>query len=79
MSDLYWLESSGIMQPGFSGCNALWHRKGGPDLGLFTDGFKELKKAGEPLYKTPKSIQQTIEIVKVAENGIFEVARNRFS
>ncbi len=48
-------------------------------MGLFTDGFKELKKAGEPLYKTPKSIQQTIEIVKVAENGIFEVARNRFS
>ena len=48
-------------------------------LGLFTDGFKELKKASEPLYKTPKSIQETIEIVKVAENGIFEVAKNRFS
>ena len=48
-------------------------------MGLFTDGFKELKKASEPLYKTPKSIQQTIEIMKVAENGIFEVARNRFS
>jgi len=48
-------------------------------LGLFTDGFKELKKASEPLYKTPKSIQETIEILKVAENGIFEVARNRFS
>jgi type IV secretory pathway VirB4 component len=48
-------------------------------LGLFADGFKELKKASEPLYKTPKSIQQTIEIMKVAENGIFEVARNRFS
>jgi len=48
-------------------------------LGLFTDGFKELKKASEPLYKTPKSIQETIEIMKVAENGIFEVARNRFS
>lgn len=48
-------------------------------MGLFTDGFKELKKASEPLYKTPKSIQETIEILKVAENGIFEVARNRFS
>lgn len=48
-------------------------------MGLFSDGFKELKKAGEPLYKTPKSIQETIEIMKVAENGIFEVARNRFS
>ena len=48
-------------------------------LGLFTDGFEELKKASEPLYKTPKSIQETIEIMKVAENGIFEVAKNRFS
>ncbi len=48
-------------------------------LGLFTDGFKQLKKADEPIYKTPKSIQETIEILKVSENGIFEVARNRFS
>ena len=48
-------------------------------MGLFTEGFKELKKASEPLYKTPKSIQETIEIMKVAENGIFEVAKNRFS
>ena len=48
-------------------------------MGLFTDGFKELKKASEPLYKAPKSIQETIEIMKEAENGIFEVARNRFS
>ena len=48
-------------------------------MSLFSDGFRELKKAGVPLYKTPKSIQQTIEIMKVAENGIFEVARNRFS
>ena len=31
------------------------------------------------MYKAPKSIQETIEIMKVAENGIFEVARNRFS
>ena len=48
-------------------------------MGLFADGFKELKKASEPLYKAPKSLQQTIEIMKVAENGIFEVAKNRFS
>lgn len=48
-------------------------------MGLFTDGFSELKKASEPLYKTPKSIQETIEIMKVAENGIFEVAKSRFS
>ena len=48
-------------------------------MGLFTDEFKKLKKADEPLYKTPKSIQETIEIVKVAENGIFEVARGKYS
>ena len=48
-------------------------------MGLFTDGFKELKKASELLYKSPKSIQETIEIIAVAENGIFEVARNRYS
>jgi len=29
MTDLYWSESSGIMQPGLSGCNAEKHRKGG--------------------------------------------------
>ena len=46
---------------------------------LFTDGFKLLKKASEPLYKTPKSIQETIEIMAVAENGIFEVSKNKYS
>ena len=49
------------------------------DMGLFTDGFKLLKKASEPLYKTPKSIQETIEIMAVAENGIFEVSKNKYS
>lgn len=48
-------------------------------MGLFTDGFAELKKASEPLYKTPKSIQETIEIMKVATNGIFEVSKNYYS
>ena len=48
-------------------------------MGIFSDGFVELKKASEPLYRAPKSIQETIEIMKVAENGIFEVAKNRFS
>jgi len=48
-------------------------------LGLFTDGFKELKKADEPLYRTPASIQETIEILKISESGIFEVSKNRYS
>ena len=29
-------------------------------MGLFSDGFQELKKASEPLYKAPKSVQETI-------------------
>lgn len=48
-------------------------------MGLFTDGFKELKKADEPLYRTPASIQETIEILKISESGIFEVSKNRYS
>ena len=48
-------------------------------MGIFKDGFKELKKASEPLYKSPKSIQETIEIMAVAENGIFEVSKNHYS
>lgn len=48
-------------------------------MGLLSDGFAELKKASEPLYRTSKSIQETMEILKIAENGIFEVAKNRFS
>ncbi len=48
-------------------------------MGLWKDEFKELKKASEPLYRTPKSIQETIEILRVAENGIFEVAKNQYS
>lgn len=48
-------------------------------MGIFTDEWKELKKANEPLYRAPKSIQQTIEILEVEENGIFHVAKNRFS
>ena len=48
-------------------------------MALFKDGFKELKKASEPLYKSPRSIQETIEILAVAENGIFEVAKGKYS
>ena len=48
-------------------------------MGLFSNGFKEFKKASEPLYRTPKSIQQTIEIMAIAENGIFEVTKNHYT
>ena len=48
-------------------------------MGLFKDNFTLLKQASEPLYKTPKSVQQTIEIMKISECGIFEVAVGRYS
>lgn len=48
-------------------------------MALFGDSFTELKKASEPLYKSPKSVQQTIEIMKVSEGGIFEVSPGRYS
>ena len=55
-------------------------RKEGADrLRLFQDKFSIYKKAGEPLYKTPKSVQECIEILKIAPDGIFEVAGNRYS
>lgn len=46
---------------------------------FFKDGFKELKSADIPLYRCPRSIQDTIEILAVSENGIFEVAKGRYS
>lgn len=44
-----------------------------------TTKFKELKKAAEPTYRSPKSIQETIEIQAVSESGIFRVGENRYS
>ena len=46
---------------------------------MLKNTFKEIKKADEPVFKTPKSLQQTVEILKVAENGIFEVKKNQYS
>ncbi len=48
-------------------------------MALFSDGFRELKRAAEPLYKTPKSIQETIEIRRIAENGIFELGKGQIA
>lgn len=49
-------------------------------MGIFgRDRLSQLKKASEPLYKTPRSVQEAIEILKIAQNGIFEVKENRFS
>ena len=46
---------------------------------LFTNEMKELKRPDEPLFKTPKTIQQTLDIQKVSENGIFQLSSTRYS
>ena len=46
---------------------------------LFSDELGQLKKAGQPLYKMPKSIQETIELLAVSEDGIFEAAKDQFT
>lgn len=44
-------------------------------MGIFSDGFRETEKSIGPLYKSPKSIQETIEIMEVSESGIFKDSR----
>ena len=44
-------------------------------MNILSDRFSEIKKASEPLYRTPKSVQETVEILKISEGGIFEVQR----
>lgn len=46
---------------------------------LFQDKFSIYKKADEPLYRTPGSVQECIELVRISESGIFEVSKNRYS
>ena len=46
---------------------------------LFTNEMKELKRPDEPLFKTPKTVQQTLDIQKVSENGIFQLSSTRYS
>ena len=46
---------------------------------LFTNEMKELKRPDEPLFKTPKNVQQTLDIERVSENGIFQLSATRYS
>lgn len=48
-------------------------------MGIFTDRFIQLKKADKPLFAVPKSVQQQIEILRIAKDGIFENTKNRYS
>lgn len=46
---------------------------------MFGSKFKQLKNADEPLYATPKNLQQTIEIKSISKSGIFEVADGKYT
>lgn len=46
---------------------------------MFGSKFKQLKNADEPLYATPKSFQQAIEIKSISKSGIFEVADGKYT
>lgn len=48
-------------------------------MSFLNDKFSELKKASEPIYASPKSVQQTIDISKISESGIFENGAGKFS
>ena len=48
-------------------------------MSIFSSGLQDLKKPDAPLYKAPKSVQQTMEIIRISEDGIFQVASNRYS
>ena len=46
-------------------------------MSIFSSGLQDLKKPDAPLYKAPKSVQQTMEIIRISEDGIFQVASMR--
>jgi len=46
---------------------------------LFESRFRLCKKADEPLYQTPKKVQDTIEIKRIARDGIFELQDGLYS
>lgn len=46
---------------------------------MFGNKFKQLKNLDEPLFATPKSVQQLIEIRSISESGIFEVAEGKYT
>ena len=39
----------------------------------------KLKKADKPLHKMPKSTQQLLEIIRVSDDGIFELHNQNYS
>lgn len=40
---------------------------------MFGDTFKTVKSLSESVYQVPKSVQQSIPIYRISQNGIFEI------
>ena len=47
-------------------------------MSIFSDRFEQLKKADKPV-KAPKYLQQTMGFTRISRDGIFEVAKGRYS
>ena len=37
------------------------------------NNFRKYKKLSEPVYAVPKSVQQTIPVYRISQNGIFQI------
>lgn len=48
-------------------------------LSMFENRFVQIKQADEPIYRTPKSLQDEVQVMRVAENGIFQVNKDLYS
>lgn len=47
-------------------------------MSIFSDHFEQLKRADRPV-KAPKYLQQTMGFIRISEDGVFEVAKGRYS
>lgn len=47
-------------------------------MSIFSDRFEQLKKEDKPV-KAPKYLQQTMGFTRISRDGIFEVAKGRYS
>ena len=54
-------------------------KTGWKKVSLLGSRFKLYKKAEDPLYQSPKRVQETIEIKRIAKNGIFELRDGLYS
>ena len=44
---------------------------------MYGDTFQTVKHLSEPVYKMPKSVQQSIPVSRVSRSGIFEIEKKK--